>query len=52
MIGRGTLISLVMVMLILPALLLIFDKVIKYTTIGWKGLGKRKNEDVKGEEIV
>lgn len=36
MIGRGTLISFVFILLALPTVLLISDTVIKYTTIGWK----------------
>ena len=35
LIGRGAIISLVLVFLLLPALLLLLNKFIKYTTIGW-----------------
>lgn len=35
LIGRGAIISLILVYTLLPALLLIFDRLIKYTTIGW-----------------
>ncbi len=52
MIGRGTLISFVMVLLILPAVLLVFDPVIGYTTLGWRKLGSKANLTVKGEESV
>ena len=39
MIGRGAAISMVIIFLVLPSVLLIFDKPIKYTTLGWKGPG-------------
>jgi predicted RND superfamily exporter protein len=52
MIGRGTLISFVAVIFILPAVLLIFDSVIKYTTLGWRSLNRKSNIEVKGEESV
>ncbi|MGB7606402.1 MAG: MMPL family transporter [Lutisporaceae bacterium] len=35
LIGRGAIISLVLVFLLLPALLLLLNKPIKYTTLGW-----------------
>lgn len=35
LIGRGAIISLVLVFLLLPALLLLLNKFIKYTTLGW-----------------
>ncbi|MDF2519465.1 MAG: hypothetical protein K0R84_93 [Clostridia bacterium] len=40
LIGRGALISLALVFLLLPALLLIFNKVIKVTTLGWPAARK------------
>ncbi len=52
MIGRGTLISFVMVLFILPAVLLISDKVIQYTTLGWIKLRNKSNYQVKGEESI
>jgi predicted RND superfamily exporter protein len=35
LIGRGAVISLILVYILLPSLLLIFDRVIRHTTIGW-----------------
>jgi len=40
LIGRGAFISLVLVFALLPALLLVFNSFIKYTTIGWPGSTK------------
>lgn len=40
LIGRGALISLALVFLLLPALLLVFNKVIKFTTLGWPAARK------------
>lgn len=44
LIGRGALISLILVFTLLPALLLIFHPIIKYTTLGWP-----QTSDLKGE---
>ena len=40
MIGRGAAVSMLVIFLGLPSVFLIFDKIIKYTTIGW---GKTEN---------
>ena len=40
LLARGSLISMVVVIVLLPAMLLAFDKVICYTTVGMKGCGK------------
>lgn len=44
---RGALISMVIVIVLLPAMLLLFDKVICYTTIGMKGCIKRDRKQAK-----
>ena len=40
LLARGSLISMVVVIVLLPAMLLVFDKVICYTTVGMKGCAK------------
>jgi hypothetical protein len=40
LLARGALISMVVVLVLLPAMLLTFDKVICYTTVGMKGCAK------------
>jgi len=40
LLARGSLISMVVVIVLLPAMLLIFDKVICYTTLGMKACKK------------
>lgn len=42
LLARGSLISMVVVIVLLPAMLLAFDKVICYTTVGMKGCYKRR----------
>lgn len=44
MMGRGALISMTIIVLVLPALLLLFEKVISFTTIGWPKHTKNKKE--------
>ena len=44
MIGRGTLISFVCILLALPAVLLVFDGLIGLTTLKWKGTQKNASE--------
>ena len=39
---RGAIISMIIVLVLLPAMLTLFDKVICYTTIGMRGCAKRK----------
>lgn len=46
MMGRGALISMVVIMVLLPALLLIFENIISKTTVGWKK--KESNKKMKG----
>lgn len=43
MMGRGALISMVVIMIVLPALLLIFEGLISKTTIGWKRVNRSIN---------
>lgn len=43
LIGRGAIISLMLVYLLLPALLLVFGRTIGLTTIGWPGIIKVEN---------
>ena len=38
----GAIISMIIVLVLLPAMLTLFDKVICYTTIGMRGCAKRK----------
>lgn len=52
LIGRGALISLVLVYLLLPALLLPLNKVIKHTTIGWPISRNRIEGGKKVEKTV
>ena len=40
LLARGALISMVVVIVLLPAMLITFDKVICYTTVGMKGCAK------------
>jgi predicted RND superfamily exporter protein len=42
MISRGALISMVTVMLIVPSLLMAFDKIIIHSSLGFKNLKKNK----------
>ena len=44
--ARGALISMLVIIFVLPSLLLVFEKLISKTTIGWKG------SNVKTEEAV
>lgn len=44
--ARGALISMVVVILVLPAALMLFDKLIIHTTIGFKGIRKQKKASV------
>lgn len=45
LISRGAIISMFVVMTIIPALLIIFDKIIIHTTLGFKGLRKKKGSN-------
>lgn len=45
LISRGAIISMFVVMTIIPSLLIIFDKVIVHTTIGFRGLNKKKGSN-------
>ncbi|MEG1637616.1 MAG: MMPL family transporter, partial [Cellulosilyticaceae bacterium] len=44
LIARGSIISLVLVYILLPAMLLIFDPVIQKTTLGWKSTKKSNDK--------
>lgn len=44
LIGRGALVSMIVMFTLLPALLLIFDKLIGLTTLKWPGLSKQNIE--------
>ena len=46
MMGRGALISMIVILFLLPALLLMFERLISVTTIGWK-----RSETIKGLEL-
>lgn len=46
--ARGALVSMVSVILILPALFMLFDRLICVTTKGMRGLNKEKKEDLEG----
>ena len=50
LLGRGTILSFVMVVGVLPALLLAFDKVIKKTTFK-NGFYKKKKEEMKWKDL-
>ena len=45
--ARGALISVLMVLLILPAMLLLFDRVICATTLGMTGIRKKEKQEVR-----
>ena len=45
--ARGALISVLMVLFILPAILLVFDRVICATTLGMMGIHKREKEEAR-----
>lgn len=51
LIGRGALISGAMVMFALPQLLVIFDPLIKFTTLKWPGVKKDKQNRIKVKEM-
>ncbi len=44
LIGRGAIISLILVLMVLPALLIIFHKLIGASTINWPKTNKRREE--------
>jgi len=44
LIGRGAIISLVLVLMVLPSLLIVFDKIIGRTTIGWPKIDNKRRE--------
>ena len=44
MISRGAVISMVIIITVLPALLMVFEKTIEYTTLHWKGKPKLKRK--------
>ncbi len=48
--ARGAIVSMITVMLVLPAMLMIFDKLICKTTLSMRSIGKKKN--VKAEEKI
>ncbi len=57
LIGRGAIISMISVIILLPAFLLVFDRLIGVTTIGWPKQGKKRrrrrknsNQLVEGAE--
>lgn len=43
--ARGAIISMFTVMLVLPAMLIIFDPLIRYTSLGFKGARKKQTEE-------
>ena len=44
LIGRGAIISLILVLMVLPSLLIIFDKVIGISTINWPTINNKRRE--------
>jgi hypothetical protein len=45
LIGRGALVSMIVMFTLLPALLLISDKLIGLTTLKWPGLNKKMTDN-------
>ena len=44
LIGRGAIISLILVLMVLPSLLIIFNKLIRITTINWPKVNDKRRE--------
>lgn len=51
MMGRGALISMVIILILLPSLLLVFEKWIQKTTHKWPKITKHKNKTIKMENV-